>query len=40
MKKLNFYVYVFKSGNIAPFEISGEKIIGIWKVYKTFKTKL
>ena len=27
-------MYAFKSGNFAPYEISGEKIIGIWKVYK------
>lgn len=40
MRELNFYMYVFKSGKIAPFEISGEKIIGRWYVYKTLKTKL
>ena len=40
MRELNFYMYVFKSGNLAPFEISGKKIIGIWKVYdKPLKTK-
>ena len=34
MKELDFYMYAFKSGNLSPYEISGEKIIGIWKIYK------
>tara|TARA_R110002020_G_scaffold456080_1_gene672370 strand:- start:112 stop:366 length:255 start_codon:yes stop_codon:yes gene_type:complete len=36
-QELNYYMYAFKSGNFAPYEISGEKIIGIWKVYKNYK---
>ena len=37
MKEIDFYMYAFKRiclENFAPYEISGEKIIGIWKVYK------
>jgi hypothetical protein len=33
MKELDFYVYTFSDGTIAPFEINGKKIIGIWLVF-------
>jgi len=34
MKELDYYLYQFSNGIVAPYELKGKTIIGIWKVYQ------
>ena len=34
MKELDYYMYQFSDGIVAPYELEGKIIVGIWKVYQ------
>lgn len=34
MKELDYYMYQFSDGTVAPYELKGKVIIAIWKVYQ------
>tara|TARA_B100001287_G_C22330962_1_gene366208 strand:+ start:43 stop:198 length:156 start_codon:yes stop_codon:yes gene_type:complete len=39
MKELDYYLYQFSDGIVAPYELKDKTIIGIWKVYQKLKDK-
>ena len=34
MKELDYYMYQFTDGTVAPYELNNKIIIAIWKVYQ------
>ena len=33
-KELDYYLYQFSDGTVAPYELKGKIIIGVWNVYQ------